>query len=35
MQNGIEVLFRPVGDAGTQEIEQKDNIVGRERSDHE
>ncbi len=35
LQNGIEVLFRPVGDVGTQEIEQKDNIVGRERSDHE
>jgi len=33
--NGIEVRFRPVGDAGMQEIEQKDNIVDRERSDHE
>lgn len=33
--NNIEVRFRPVGDAGMQEIEEKDNIVDRERSDHE
>jgi len=35
LQKDIEVRFRPVGDAGTQKIEQKDDIVGRKRSNHE